>query len=68
MSVHEEQGSIELGVMVNGETGERRVGITLPDGNVMLLTAEQGHELINGLTQSVADIEAQPYEAVDTVQ
>lgn len=61
-------GSIELGIMVNGETGERRVGITLPDGTVMLLTAEQGHELINGLTESVADIEAQPYEAVGTVQ
>lgn len=61
-------GSIELGVMVNGETGERRVGITLPDGTLMLLTAEQGHELINGLTESVADIEAQPYEAVGTVQ
>ena len=68
MSVHEEQGSIELGVMVNGETGERRVSIILPDGTVILLTAEQGHELINGLTQSVADIEAQPYEAVGTTQ
>ena len=68
MSVHEEQGNIELGVMVNGETGERRVSIILSDSTVILFTAEQGHELINGLTKYVADIEAQPYEAVGTTQ
>ena len=68
MSVHEEQGSIELGIMVNAETGERRVSIIVPGETIILLNAEQADAVINSLSEAVADIKAQPYRAVGTLQ
>lgn len=68
MSVHEEQGSIEVGIMVHTETGERRVSINLPDEFIILLNAEQADAVINSLNEAVADITAQPYIAVGTTQ
>ena len=68
MSVYKEQGSIELGIMVNEETGEHRIGITLPNGTVILLNIEQSEDAINHLTDLLAEIKAQPYEAVGTIQ
>ena len=68
MIVHEEQGSIELGIMVHAETGERRVSINLPDGTIILLNIEQTEDVINSLTDLLAEIKAQPYEVVGTLQ
>ena len=68
MSVYEEQGSIEVGVMTHEDTGERRIGITLPDGAVILLNIEQSEDVINSLTDLLSDIKAQPYRAVGTIQ
>ena len=68
MSVHEEQGSIEVGIMVHTETGERRVSINLPDEFIILLNAEQADAVINSLNEAVADITAQPYIVVGTIQ
>ena len=68
MSVHEEQGSIELGIMVHAETGERRVSIILPDSTFILLNIEQTEDVINSLTDLLAEIKAQPYEVVGTLQ
>ena len=68
MSVHEEQSSIELGIMVHAETGERRVSITLPDNSIILLDAKQADAVIDSLNEAVADIKAQPYIVVGTIQ
>ena len=68
MSMDEENGSIELGIMAHAETGERRVSIVLPDSTVILFNAEQADAIINSLNEAVADIKAQPYIAVGTVQ
>ena len=68
MSMHEEQGSIEVGVMTHEDSGERRIGITLPDGTVILLNIEQSEDVINHLTDLLAEIKAQPYRAVGTIQ
>ena len=68
MSVHEEQGSIELGIMVHTETGERRVSIILSGETIILLNAEQADAVIKSLTSRLAEIKAQPYRAVDTLQ
>ena len=68
MSVHEEQGSIELGIIVNAETGERRVSIVVPGETIILLNAEEADAVINSLSEAVADITAQPYIAVGTLQ
>ena len=68
MSVHEEQGSIELGIMVHAETGERRVSIIVPGETIILLNAEEADAVINSLNEAVADIKAQPYIAVGTIQ
>ena len=68
MSVHEEQGSIELGIMVHDETGERRVSIIVPGETIILLNAEEADAVINSLNEAVADITAQPYTVVGTLQ
>ena len=68
MSVHEEQGSMELGIMVHAETGERRVSIIVPGETIILLNAEEADAVINSLNEAVADIKAQPYIAVGTLQ
>lgn len=68
MSVHEEQGSIKVGVMTHEDTGERRIGISLPDGTIILLNVEQSEDVINSLTDLLAEIKAQPYRAVGTLQ
>ena len=68
MSIYEENGSIELGIMVHAETGERRVSIKLPDGTVMLMSAEQANDVIGGLQDLVTEITEQPFEAVGTLQ
>ena len=68
MSMHVEQGSIEVGVMTHEDTGERRIGISLPDGTIILLNIEQSEDVINSLTDLLAEIKAQPYRAVGTVQ
>ena len=68
MSVHEEQISIEVGVMTHEVTGEHRIGIGLPDGTFILLNIEQSEEVINSLTDLLAEIKAQPYIAVGTLQ
>lgn len=68
MSMHEERGSMELGIMVNEETGEHRISITLPNGTVILLNIEQSEDAINHLTALLAEIKAQPYRAVGTLQ
>ena len=66
--MNEENGSIELGIMVHAETGERRVSISLPGGTVMLMNAEQTNDVIGGLQVLVTDITEQPFEAVGTLQ
>lgn len=66
--MNEELSSIEVGVMVHEDTGERRVSIILPDGTVILLNAEQADVVIDSLNEAVANIKAQPYRAVGTVQ
>ena len=48
--MYEEQGSIEVGVMTHEETGERRIGITLPDKSIILLDIQQSEEVITALT------------------
>ena len=68
MDVYEENGSIEVGIMVHTETGERRVSIILPGETIILLNAEQADAVINSLNEAVADIKAQPYIAVGTLQ
>ena len=68
MSVHEEQGSMELGIMVNEKTGEHRISITLPNGTVILLNIEQSEDVINHITDLLAEIKAQPFEVVGTLQ
>ena len=68
MSVHEEQSSIEVGIMVHAETGECRVSISLSDGTILLFNAEQADAVINSLTARLAEIKAQPYEVVGTLQ
>ena len=66
--MNEEQGSIEVGVMTHADTGERRIGISLPDGTIILLNIEQTEDVINSLTALLAEIKAQPYRAVGTIQ
>ena len=68
MGVYAENGSMELGIMVNEETDEHRIGITLPNGTVILLNIEQSEDVINHLTDLLAEIKAQPYRAVGTLQ
>ena len=68
MDVCEENGSIEVGIMVHTETGERRVSILLPDEIIILLNAKQADAVINSLNEAVADITAQPYIVVGTIQ
>ena len=68
MSMHEEQGSIEVGIMAHEETGEHRIGISLPDGTFILLNIEQTEDVINTLIDLLAEIKAQPYEVVGTLQ
>ena len=68
MSMNKENGSIELGIMVNEETGEHRIGITLPNGSAILLNIEQSEDVINHLIDLLAEIKAQPYRVVGTIQ
>ena len=68
MSMNEENGSIELGIMVHAETGERRVSINLLGETIILLNIEQTEDVINSLTDLLAEIKAQPYEVVGTLQ
>ena len=68
MDVYEENSSIEVGIMVHNETSERRVSITLPDTSIILLDAKQADAVIASLNEAVADIKAQPYIAVGTIQ
>ena len=68
MSMHEENSSIEVGIMTHAKTGERRVSIILSDSTVILLNAEQSEDVINSLTALLAKIKAQPYGAVGTIQ
>lgn len=66
--MNEENGSIELGVMVHAETGERRVSTNLPGETIILLNAEQANDVIGGLQALVTDITERPFEVVGTVQ
>lgn len=66
--MNEELSSIEVGVMTHEDTGERRIGITLSNGTMILLNAEQADAVINSLNEAVADIKAKPYRAVGTIQ
>ena len=66
--MNEENVIIELGIMVHAETGERRVSITLPGETIILLNIEQSEEVIDSLTALLAEIKAQPYIAVGTIQ
>ena len=66
--MNEENGSIELGIMVHAETGERRVSINLPGETIILLNAEQANDVIGGLQALVTDITERPFEVVGTVQ
>ena len=68
MSMDEENGSIELGIMVHAETGERRVSIIVPGETIILLNAEEADAVINSLNEAVADIKDQPYIVVGTLQ
>ena len=68
MSMHEEQSSIEVGIMVHTETGERRVSIILSGETIILFNAEQADAVINSLNEAVAEITAQPYIVVGTIQ
>ena len=66
--MNEENSSIEVGIMVLAETGERRVSIILPDSTVILLNIEQSEDVIESLTAMLAEIKAQPYRTVGTIQ
>ena len=66
--MNEENGSIELGIMVHAETGERRVSINLSGETIILLNAEQANDVIGGLQALVTDITERPFEVVGTVQ
>ena len=66
--MNEENSSIELGIMVHAETGERRVSFSLPGGTLMLMNAEQANDVIGGLQALVTDITERPFEVVGTVQ
>ena len=68
MDVYEENGSIRVGVMTHEVSGERRIGISLPDGTIILLNIEKSEEVIDSLTTLLAEIKAQPYRAVGTLQ
>ena len=68
MSMDEENGSIELGIMVHAETGERRVSIIVPGETIILLNAEEADAVINSLSEAVADITAQTDIVVGTIQ
>ena len=68
MSMHEENSSIEVSIMTHEDSGERRIGIILPDGSIVLLNIEQSEDVINSLTTLLAKIKAQPYGAVGTIQ
>ena len=66
--MNEENSSIEVGIRVHAETGELRVSIDLPDGTIILLNIEQSEDVITALTTLLAEIKAQPYKAVGTIQ
>ena len=66
--MNEEQSIIEVGIMVHAETGERRVSIIVPGETIILLNAEEADAVINSLNEAVADITAQPYIVVGTIQ
>ena len=66
--MNEEQSSMELGIMVHAETGERRVSINLPGKTIILLDIEQSEDVINSLTALLAEIKAQSYRAEGTIQ
>ena len=66
--MNEENGSIELGIMVHAETGERRVSFNLPGETIILLNAEQANDVIGGLQALVTNITERPFEVVGTVQ
>ena len=68
MDVYEENGSIRVGIMTHEYTGERRIGISLSDGTIILLNIEKSEEVIDSLTTLLAEIKAQPYEVVGTLQ
>ena len=68
MSVHEEQSSIEVGIMVHAETGERRVSIIVPGETIILLNAKQANDVIGSLQDLVIDITEQPFASVGTIQ
>ena len=68
MNMHEENSSMEVSIMTHEDSGERRIGIILPDGSIVLLNIEQSDAVINSLTTLLAEIKAQPYRAVGTVQ
>ena len=68
MDVYEEQGSIGVGIMTHEDSGERYIGINLPDGTVILLDIEESEYVINSLTALLAEIKAHPYRAVGTIQ
>lgn len=68
MDVYEEEDTIGVGVMTHEQSGEQRIGISLPDGTVILLNIEQSEDIINSLTALLAEIKAQPYRAVGTLQ
>ena len=66
--MNEENGSIEVGIMVHTETGERRVSINLPGETIILLNIKQSEDVINSLTALLAEIKDQPYIVVGTSQ
>ena len=66
--MNEENDSIEVGIMVHAKTGERRVSIIVQDSTIILLNAEQADAVINSLNEAVAEITAQPYIVVGTIQ
>ena len=66
--MNEENSSMEVGIMVHAETGECRVSINLSDGTIILLNIEKSEEVIDSLTTLLAEIKAQPYEVVGTLQ
>ena len=68
MDVYEENGSIRVGVMTHEYTGERRIGISLSDGTIILLNIEKSEEVIDSLTTLLEEIKAQPYEVVGILQ
>ena len=54
--------------MTHKDSGERYIGIRLPDGTVILLDIEESEYVINSLTALLAEIKARPYRAVGTLQ